>query len=70
MKPNYVNKLFKYYYTEYCQGTADRGWEYVLLHVPIDASFNNNRSTLYANRHKKNVHEVDINSVQDLTINF
>jgi hypothetical protein len=65
----FVNKLFRYNYTSYCQGTADHGWEYALLYVPKNATFNNNRSTLINKRHTDN-HEIDIDSVEDLTIEF
>jgi len=66
----FVYKLFKYSYTRDAQGSTDRGEEYALMHVPADASFNNNRSTLMNARHKKWYHEIDIESVVDLTIKF
>jgi hypothetical protein len=65
-----VYKLFKYIYISHCQGSEDRGVEYALLYVPEDASFNNNRSTLLNNKHREYDHEIDIESVVDLTINF
>jgi len=69
-KMNWVYKLFRYNYTYYVQGTEERDSEYALLYVPEDASFNNNRSTLLNARHRKNYHEIDIESVVDLTIKF
>lgn len=66
----FVYKLFKYNYTYYVQGTEEHGTEYALLYVPEDASFNNNRSTLFRRRNEKNHHEIDIKSVEDLTMKF
>ena len=63
-----VYKLFKYRYTSYCPGTADKGVEYALLHVDEEATFNNNRSTLLNDKHWAGQYEIDINSVEDLTI--
>ena len=66
----WVYKLFKYSYTYYVQGTEEHGEEYALMYVPEDASFNNNRSTLLNKRHREYYHEIDINSVVDLTVKF
>ena len=63
-----VYKLFNYTYTTYCQGTADRNEGYALLHVPEDACFNNNRSTLFNAKHREGFYEIDIDSVEDMTI--
>lgn len=65
-----INKLFKYSYYSLCQGDMEIGVEYALLHVPEDATFNNNRSVLMSRRYKKHTHEIVLDSVQDLTINF
>ena len=70
MKIEFVNKLFKYTYTYYVQGTEERDVEYALMYVPKDATFNNNRSTLFNRKYRKYDHEIDIESVQDLTVNF
>lgn len=67
---NFVYKLFRYNYTYYVQGTEEQDTEYALLYVPEDASFNNNRSTLFQRRNEKNYHEIDIESVVDLTVKF
>ena len=67
---NFVYKLFKYTYTYYVQGTEEKDIEYALLHVPEDATFNNNRSTLFNKRNKEHCHEIDIESVEDLTVRF
>jgi hypothetical protein len=66
----WVYKLFRYNYTYYVQGTEEHDSEYALLYVPEDASFNNNRSTLLNARYRKYDHEIDIDSVTDLTIKF
>ena len=66
----FVYKLFSYSYIYYCQGTKEHGVEYALLCVPENASFNNNRSTLFANRNQKYNHEIDVESIVDLTIKF
>jgi len=65
-----VYKLFKYKYRYYVQGTEEWDVEYVLLKVPEDASFNNNRSTLINNRYDEYFHCIDIESVEDMTIFF
>ena len=67
---NFVYKLFRYNYTYYVQGTEEQDTEYALLYVPEDASFNNNRSTLFQKRNEKHYHEIDIESVVDLTVKF
>jgi len=66
----FVNKLFKYTYISYNQSTMVYRSEYALLHVPKDAPFTNNRSTLYNARHKDYYHEIEMDSIEDLTINF
>ena len=66
----FVYKLFKYTYIYYVQGTKERDVEYALLYVPEDASFSNNRSTLFNEKYREYDHEIDIESVQDLTIKF
>jgi len=65
-----IYKLFEYSYTYYNQGTEETDIGYALLHVPNDASFNNNRSTLLNNKHVEGSHEIDFESVKDLTIEF
>jgi len=52
------------------QGSTEKDTEYALMHVPKDASFSNNRSTLINARYKKYSHEIDVYSVEDLTIQF
>jgi len=66
----FVNKLFKYRYENYNQGSIHTHTEYALLNVPEDATFNNNVATLVENRHVEYYHEIDISSVEDLTIKF
>ena len=68
---DFVYKLFRYNYTYYdAQGYEEKDTEYALLYVPKDASFNNNRSTLFQRLNKKNYQEIDIESVVDLTVMF
>lgn len=66
----FVYRLYSYEYKYHVQGTEERDVEYALLHVPEDASFNNIRSTLLNAKHRNYSHEIDINSVVDLTIQF
>ena len=66
----FVYKLFKYRYATYCQGTRDRGVDFALLYVPSDASFNNNKSTLFADKHVDGEYEIDLDSVVDMTVIF
>ena len=66
----FVNKLFKYIYYYNNQGTDERCIEYALLNVPKDATFENNRSTLYKTRNNELYHNIDINTIKDLTIQF
>ena len=63
-------RLLKYNYRWYCQGTEEWGETYALIHAPKDASFNNIRSTLINQRHNEYDHYIDIESVQDLTIEW
>ena len=70
MKEGFEYRLFRYIYTTYCQGTEDRNEGYALLHVPEDSSFNNTRSVLFNERYIKGVYEIDIESVEDLTIKW
>lgn len=66
----FVHRLFKYDYKYYVQGTEERATEYALMTVPKDTTFNNNRSTLFQKRNKPGEHEVDLESVVDLTIKW
>jgi len=66
----FVNKLFKYNYVTYSQGTEDIGVEYALLYVPKYATFANNKSTLYQARQRDGFYEINYDSIEDLTINF
>jgi hypothetical protein len=70
MKENWKYVLLGYIYTTYCQGTADRYGGMALIHCPNDCSFNNIRSTLFNERHRKGVYEIDVDSVVDLTIEW
>lgn len=66
----FVDKLFQYKYKTTVQGTDDYAVGYALLNVPKNATFNNNRSTLFNKRHVAGKHEIDTDSITDLTINF
>jgi hypothetical protein len=63
-------RLLKYNYKWYCQGTEEQETEYVLIHAPKDASFNNVRSVLMNMRYNEYDHIIDIESVEDLTIEW
>lgn len=67
-RTTFFPRLFRYNYTEYCQGTADRGTAYALIYAPADASFNNVRSVLYNQKNIEHHHEIDLKSVEDLTL--
>jgi len=62
--------LLEYDFIEFCQGSEDRGTTMVLIHCPADCSFNNIRSTLYQKRHRENYHEILIDTVIDVTIEW
>ena len=62
----FTTKLFKYTYIWYCQGSEEKSIDYALLHVPKNASFNNNRSTLI----EKIDLDIILDSVEDCTIYF
>lgn len=66
----FVYKLFRYNYIYHVQGTKERGTEYALLYVPKDSTFNNNRNILYERRNQNYSHEINIESVEDLTTIF
>jgi hypothetical protein len=70
MKENWKYVLLEYNCTTYCQGTADRGHDFALIHCPEDCSFNNVRSTLINARHIEGVYEIDIKSVKNATIEW
>jgi hypothetical protein len=68
MNNKYV--LLEYDYHTYCQGTRDRGHGFALIHAPCDASFANIRSTLLYNKHVEGVYEIDVDSVENVTIEW
>ena len=70
MKDNWKYVLFEYDYISYYQGTADRGHTFALVHCPEDCSFANARSVLINAKHRENYHEIDIKSVEDMTIEW
>jgi len=63
-------RLLKYNYKYDCQGTDEYGVDYALVFAPKDACFNNVRSTLFNEKYKKNDYEIDINSVENMTIKY
>jgi hypothetical protein len=67
---NWEYRLLSYTYVTYCQGTADEGQGYALIKIPDDASFNNARSTLIQRKHIEGQYEIDIESIEDLTIKW
>ena len=70
MKEGWKYVLFEYDYIAYCQGTADKGHTFALVHCPEDCSFANARGTLFKDRNREYNHEIDINSVKDVTIEW
>lgn len=66
----FIYKLFKYRYTYYVQGSEEQDTEYALLYVPKDATLNNNKSVLFKERNRKYFHEIDYDSIENLTIIF
>ena len=66
-----VYKLFRYRFATYSQGTRDgNGVDFALLHVPSDASFNNNKGLLMQRKHKEGIYEIDLKSIEDCTVTF
>lgn len=70
MKEGWKYVLLEYNYTYYCQGTEEHDHAFALIHCPEDCSFNNIRSTLFNARYRKYDHEIDIDSVKDMTIEW
>ena len=70
MKEGFEYRLFSYTFTTYCQGTADRGNDWALLYVPENSTFNNTRSVLINKKHREGIYEIDIESVEDMTIQW
>lgn len=62
--------LLEYDYKYYCQGTEEWGHTFALIHCPEDCSFANIRSTLFQKRNRSYDHEIDIDSVKDVTIEW
>jgi hypothetical protein len=60
--------LLKYNYISHCQGTEDKGIDYALVYAPDDASFNNIRSRLFNKKNEEYNHEIDVESVENMTI--
>ncbi len=63
-------RLLGYSYKYYTQGDAEWVNTFALIYAPKDASFANVRSTLIKAKHVENQHEIDIDSVEDLTIKW
>jgi len=63
-------RLLKYTYKYFVQGSEEHAEEYALILCPKTASFNNVRSALFNQRYKEYYHEIDIESVKDLTIKW
>jgi len=62
--------LLEYDYISHCQGSEDLGSASALIHCPADCSFNNIRSTLYQKRNRPYNHEILIDTVKDVTIEW
>lgn len=63
----FTYRLLRYNYTYYVQGSDEKAEGLALIYAPKSATFNNVRSTLMNQKHKSG-HEIDIESVEDLTI--
>lgn len=63
-------RLFKYNYKYYVQGTEEWSTDYALIYAPKDASFNNVRSGLFNAKNKEYYYEIDLESVEDMTIRW
>jgi hypothetical protein len=70
MKENWKYVLLEYDYKYDCQGTDEYGHAFALIHCPQDCSFNNIRSTLIQEKYEKFYHEIDVESVKDITIEW
>ena len=70
MKEGWKYVLFEYDYITYCQGTADRNHGFALVHCPEDCSFANARSVLINKKHIEGVYEINIKSVEDVTLEW
>lgn len=62
-------RLLQYHYKYDCQGTDEWGIGNALVFAPNDASFNNVRSVL-VNEKSNPQHDIDIDSIIDLTIQY
>ena len=60
--------LLRYIYFSHCQGTKDRSVDYALVYAPEDASFSNIRSRLMMQKHREYSYEIDVDSVENMTI--
>ena len=60
--------LLRYGYEYHCQGTAERAIDYALIYAPEDAAFNNIRSRLMMQKHREYSYEIDVDSVENMTI--
>jgi len=67
---NFKYVLLEYDYIQYCQGTADRGHGFALIHLPQDATTVDAKSLLFQIKNKKYNHEIDIDSIEDATIEW
>lgn len=62
-----VYKLFRFTCYTYCQGTRDRGEDYVLIRVPNNATLNNNISFVIQQFHRKGSYEIDFETIKCMT---
>ena len=65
---NKIARLFKYNYVYYVQGTKEYDVGYAQLIVPATNSFRQNKELLYTQRYERYNHEIDPDSIEDLTI--
>ena len=68
MKEEKVYKLFGYSYTWHCQGTPERGSDFILVHVSKDATDTDIIRDIYRCLNKSYNHEIDLNSFEERTL--
>ena len=60
--------LLGYTYYTYCQGTQDRNYGTALIEIPGTADFITAREILFNRKHIENRYEIDIDSIENLTV--
>jgi hypothetical protein len=68
MEKKYV--LLEYDYLSYCQGTADRGHGFALVHVPISFTLFDAKDFLMQCKNRSYDHEINYDSIEDATLEY